>query len=140
MLFLPLDSFKSYRSWNEDAVIARILHFKEKTQYVQELIVQDAKSILDEDGPEFLPESIIPALMGALERATRVASVVFEGPQRAVIPRPVWSWISRKQLRFLAVDHEMSIPSDAEACHVSAFEGGFSLQSMRVYEVCLPSI
>jgi len=46
------------QSWNSEAVTARLLHFRGKALYVQELILEDFRDDeADEDEPRLFPAS-----------------------------------------------------------------------------------
>lgn len=131
----PLDNNKP-EIWNLDVVTARLLHFREKAPYVEELIIEDVKNANDD--PELLPECIMSDLLGALEGAKRVTSVAFNLDCRAgcTLPLCLWDWMGTRNLTKLSVPSKLApSPSARILSGVRHFKGWLYEETMPFLDV-----
>ena len=130
-----LDTAQTVISWNLDAVMARINHFRAKAPYVKDLILEDQRR---DDNAELghFPECIIPDLLDALKGANRVARIEVTCGFGGTLPLPLWEWITTKDLMMLKIGSLLAPPPGA-MMHpkVRSFEGGLFKESMPFLDV-----
>ena len=129
----PLCNSKTIGEWDLDAVKARLRHLREKGSYVRELVVEDWKG--RGDGPDILPECIIPDLFDALRELNRVSIITFDCG-RVTLPLLLWEWVTTKELTKFSVGMFMAPPPNAMSHpSIREFNGGLYEESMRFLEV-----
>lgn len=130
----PLDNRKTLKSWDLDAVVARLHHLHEKGPYIEELVIEDRKDDRD-DEPGVLPECIMPNLLDTLKELSKV-TVITISCDCGTLPLPLWEWITTKDLTKLTIWNQISPPTNA-MIHPSVreFKVGLYEESMPFLEV-----
>jgi len=134
----PLDTAETLRSWNFDAITARLQHFCNKASYVQNLILEDfgKSGGQNEDEPELFPVCILPDLVDALKCANKLASIKIVCASGGKLPLPLWDWITTKNLTQFSVGHRLALPPDTQKhLIVSTFQGYLYEEQMLFLDV-----
>jgi hypothetical protein len=137
----PLDSIETLKSWDLDAVTARLHHLRDKAPYVKELILEEWRDLDNKNGdadePDVFPECIMPALLDALKGAKQVTCItVTTSRYGGTLPLPLWEWITTKDLTTFRIGSLLAPPPNAKMHYkVQNFEGGLYNESMPFLEV-----
>lgn len=108
------------QSSNLEKVTARLLHFRGKALYVQELILE-----ADEDEPSLFPDCILHDLIDALKGAIKVTTIELTCGRGGTLPLLLWEWITTKKLTDFIVGPYLAPPPDAKIHpNVHTFKGG----------------
>jgi hypothetical protein len=124
--FTPIGTVRTLQSWNLEPVTARLLHFRGKALYVQELILEDFRDDeADEDEPGLFPDCILHDLVDALKEAFKVTTIEVTCGRGATLPLVLWEWITTKKLTDFIVGPHLGPPPDAKIHpNVHTFKGG----------------
>jgi hypothetical protein len=133
----PLDNYRTFTSWDFDAVTARLQHFREKASFVQELVLEDAGK--DEDGCPPFPDCIVPDLVDALRCTTDLLSFEVECGEKGTLPLSVWEWVTTKNLIKFGVGAQLAAPAGAQRhpTVIEIFDGYLMKDPMSFLDVSL---
>ncbi|KIM79240.1 hypothetical protein PILCRDRAFT_823487 [Piloderma croceum F 1598] len=138
--FTPIDTVGSLESWNLEAVTARLLHFRGKALYVQELILEDFRNDeVDEDEPGLFPDCILHDLVDALKEAIKVTTIEVTCGRGGILPLLLWEWITTKKLTDFIIGPHLAPPPDAKIHpNIHTFKGGLYEGPIQFLDLVCP--
>ena len=134
----PNDHREIYSAFAKEAdpIKAQLEHFQKKAPFVKTLIIEDylAKDQTAESGDKLISD-VYTSLVNALEGAKRVTSIEYRA-DRAIMPLPVWEWITSRNLNQLIISGRTIAPAGAlPHPSVKAFTCDLDLASIGFLDV-----